>query len=206
MDSYPGLGSDGPAMSDARVPPQWSRSRGSDRFVRGGNVAGRDFREADLSGMRLQEILADHGDFSAENFEDFRCLGGSSCGARFEGAFFATARFHDVLLNGACFDAAQFASGSLATCSLRESRFVGADLRRANLSGADFSGADLTDAVLKGVEAKGVIFRNACLFRADFSGADLSGAVFLGADLRSVKWQGTKLDGAQFDPGAHPQA
>jgi uncharacterized protein YjbI with pentapeptide repeats len=180
---------------------------GSPRSIPMPSLAGTDFNQASLPGVKLWRVNVNQCDFRGADLRAAHF--GDANEANFDGARATGARFGDLTdctfvgadLTGASFgdlhrtdlSGIAFEKGNLWRSTVKDSKFGGANLRQANLNksrfdgneyiGIDLTGANLEEATFTGESLAGVRLDNACLVRCDLSGAALVKASLSGADL-----------------------
>ena len=97
---------------------------------------GANFRNADLTGVQLGQLIATWGSYQPRAILN---------GADFSNAKLVGADLHKTVLQFTHFAGADLSGANLSNCDLTK-----ADLTGANLTGADLSGADLDGALLTG--------------------------------------------------------
>ena len=149
------------------------RQQGFRLDLRGAELRGAQFPDADLSGAMLHDAS----------------LGG--------------ANFWDADLSGAYLNSADLSEAQLygAKCSSTFfwfAKLIGALLQEADLSRGNFHGATLSRANLGGANLSRASFQDAILANAWLERANLTDAGFLGADLSNVRLVNANLSGANL--------
>ncbi|MEE2750971.1 MAG: pentapeptide repeat-containing protein [Myxococcota bacterium] len=166
--------------------------------LRGSVLARANFSGADLTGVRLEEVVAIKSRWTEAWLEE----------AQLEKADFTGADLVGAVLNGANGAGMVLRGARLKNAEVTEAVFTGADLRESKATGADFSGTDLSDAAFMDARFKGADFTRATLARADMTGAqgtgaslnhaDMRGARLARADMTEADFGGAKLQGADL--------
>lgn len=161
---------------------------------------GLDFSNSDLEGLGLEEFWVDDCHFKASVLDGARALCWRVRRCRFDGAS----------LNNLCMFDSRIEDSVFAYAMLR-----GAELADVTLGGCDFTDAELVNARLENCHLLDTNFRQANLLgvcftgshfeRVDFTEADCTNADFRGCRFTEVNWTSAILEGAQFDPGVHPE-
>jgi len=155
------------------------------RWRNGLDLRGRDLRQANFSGARL-----DNADLRAARLE-----GADLQRAGLRGAVFTTG-LSQPQEDG---EGHPGHHGSLvAPAQLQRATLRMADLDDVDLSGVALEGADLTGAYLQGALLNRTVLRGATLSAARLSGASLVRADLAGADLRGAQLQAANLTGADM--------
>lgn len=140
-----------PALADCVDPPgpgvDWTRCYFDER----------EFLEADLSGMAMNQATFSRGNLSGAKLVNVRA---------------SRAKFISTRLTDADFSGAQLREADFTNADLTGATFEGADLSRARLFRASLRGANLTNARLRG---------------ADLLEADLSGALWIDGKRRCAE-------------------
>ena len=191
-------------MSESVLTSAVISSRETQAFVRAEPVSRASFRNANLSGLRLEDTEWTECDFSEADFVDFRCRSCAFDRSRWVGAALDEAMMMDTTITEGVFDDILWRNGMLTASSCDGASFRNADLSGTEMIGCTFIGANLEGAQLRGVNAKGCVFRKAVLTGVDFTGSNLIGADFRGATLRDVVWTGAQISEALFDAGCSP--
>jgi hypothetical protein len=142
-----------------------ARDRGEHRVLR---LVGADLRDADMSGLNLDEC-----DLTGAVLDGARFVGASlvrSClaGASLVGADFSYANLDRADMEAADATAAAFVSATLrraklSRCRLQRADLSDADLSRANLFQSNLAGANLSRALASQTNLRGAILEDAVL-------------------------------------------
>lgn len=146
------------------------------RFLSGLFGARESFRDADLRGWKINNLIADGIDFRGADLSGANLAGASLCGADLTGA----------TLRGVRADGLRALNARLVKIDLSplvEESEEGPQRRHASLRGADLAGADLGQAVLDEADLSGATCR-----AARFLKAQASRTVFRGADLVNAQY------------------
>ena len=158
-------------------------------FGAGADLTGANLRGADLAGANLVEV-------------NFSCA--DLTGANLKGAVLGRSHFTAAILDGACFDDADFVDPNAHSAravrtfptELRSASLIGATFVRAKLWWTRFHRSDLTEADFSSADVRGASFRECNLTSANFAGTkfpDPSDRVDLMSGLRSVDFEGSVL-------------
>lgn len=162
------------------------------------DLAGRNLRELDLSGLDFRGAHLAHADLFGAKLVGANLAGADLRFARLDLAWIMRADFTGANLGHASLFGPVVATGVAPPPASDAPRFAGADFSGARviarLPGVDFKGARFAGAAL-GVDIKNQPMGQ---MRNDFSGADLSGADFAGADLNRAELAFAKLRGANL--------
>ena len=158
-------------------------------FGAGADLTGANLRGADLAGANLVEV-------------NFSCA--DLTGANLKGAVVGRSHFTAAILDGACFDDADFVDPNAHSAravrtfptELRSASLIGATFVRAKLWWTRFHRSDLTEADFSSADVRGASFRECNLTSANFAGTkfpDPSDRVDIGSGLQSVDFEGSVL-------------
>ncbi len=158
-------------------------------FGAGADMTGANLRGADLAGANLVEV-------------NFSCA--DLTGANLKGAVVGRSHFTAAILDGACFDDADFVDPNAHSAravrtfptELRSASLIGATFVRAKLWWTRFHRSDLTEADFSSADVRGASFRECNLTSANFAGTkfpDPSDRVDIGSGLQSVDFEGSVL-------------
>jgi uncharacterized protein YjbI with pentapeptide repeats len=182
----------------------------------GADLAGINFRSADLSGADLRGSLfygagqdARLGtfddpiaDFSGANLSQANLANATLANVSLERTNLMKTQLTNANLSygrmrGANLSGAKLVGSNLEGVLLQEASLTGADLTNATLDHANLFGAKLGQAKLTGARLALADLGQSSWDGADLSGADLTRTNLTEADLRSVNLTGAKLRGAQ---------
>jgi len=191
-----GVRSSGVVGNPASLPEHWDVARGyligPGADLDGANLAGFDFSNRYLAGIRLESADLEGADFASTDLNNATLWGASAKGVRSGGVTGWPNRFPTsdwTLSNG-------YLVGPEA--DVRGADLRGASFFAARFPGADFSGADLTDADLFAAKLMGADFTGALLDGINLGGADLTDTTFDGASLQAADLAATILFGASL--------
>lgn len=191
-----GVRSSGVVGHPASLPEHWEVARGyligPGANLDGADLAGFDFSNRYLAGIRLESANLEGANFASTDLNNATLWGASAKGIRSGGVTGWPNRFPTgdwTLSKG-------YLVGPEADVSGADLR--GASFFAARFPGADFSGADLTDADLFAAKLMGADFTDAVLDGINLGGADLTGTTFDGASLDAADLAATVLFGASL--------
>jgi uncharacterized protein YjbI with pentapeptide repeats len=182
------------------------------------DFSGVDLPEANLSGVKLNEVNFRHANLSVVNLSGANLSGANLSHAqinvaRLSGAYLSQANLNHASLNVANLIRADLSRAQLQSASLIRAELIRADLSRADLLSANLSCADLREAALRHAVLRyanlseanlrdGFLteasLEGANLNNTDMSGADLSGANFRDAEMRQANLSQANLSGANL--------
>ena len=180
------------------------------RRLEGAVLIGAHLSNVDFAAARLQGAKFDGADLRQAKFCDSRVKVEDSSGrsvrsvvlencAQTEGATFAAAQLHDVVLQpGGSFDYADLRGASLDYADLRKTSLTGAQLQGASLVGTKLQQARLNEANLQGAFLLRTQLQGAELEDAQLQGAILTDTQLQGADLKYATLDGASLEGAEL--------
>lgn len=160
----------------------WSKCGKTKVIMRGQDLSGAKFENADLSASTLSEATLKGANLVRANLTRTSFREANLEGADLTKAFGQRTSFKGARLVGAV----------LSKAEILRADFAGADLTNADLSKAELSRATMAGATLDGVN-----LQHSNLSRADFAGASLAGTDFLGAYMYLTKLQGVDLSQAK---------
>jgi uncharacterized protein YjbI with pentapeptide repeats len=157
-------------------------------------VAGRDFRDEDLSRLRTERAVFTECDFSGVNLAE----------SQHNGSAFRNCTFQRTLLWHSTFAQCSMLGSVFVQCRLRPLTFDEVDFTLAVLGGNDLRGVDLSGCRLRETSLVETDLRKAVLRGADLSGARTTGTRLDDADLRGATvdpslWRTASLSGARVD-------
>jgi len=149
-----------------RGPVDWAKEQ--DRERSGLDMRGADFRQTDLRGLPLANLIGgldyyEHQDATEEHIKEaaVHMEGGVLYGAQLQGANLAGAQleganFYEAQLEGANLREAHLEGTNLVMTQLRRAILAQAQLEKANFRGAQLERADLREAHLEGANLKNI--------------------------------------------------
>lgn len=169
---------------------------------------GRNFRNADLSGVDLKGVNLQEADLQGAylrwaelqgaNLKQASLAWADLQRANLSDAILIKANLKEATLRGACLQWADFAEADLQGATLIKSDLVCANFRGASLRLAKLEGANLDKVNLNGADLRVATFQEAHLLDADLQNAKLQGAILSRANLTGANLEGASLQGADF--------
>ena len=127
-----------------------------------------DFRGADLSGMRFEQLLFDESDFTGANLTGtvfYKCgMRGTNVhraqadGAHFINVNFREAKFTETYAKGANFESCNMLHLDMQDCNFNYASFIGCDMRKVNLRDCRIKHAIIENCKMRGAGLRDVQF------------------------------------------------